>query len=760
MSKLYKGIVVAAGSKAEVVAAFAAVATGKNARVMKSTSGALYATDKIAYDPCGNGTLAHLKDNVHMEFASESATTDANMTVCLDGCQKFILSEATLQRCPSCSAELTASEDDIHDLVFGSESDDLLQRNDPVFCGTEEQVAVFSRALRTGTLPSLSGELATLNFDPFNGDESVRSCSHASEFSGVFHKFKCAATCSHPVTLSASADVVFCAHCNAPLEESEKMTIKQIAKVDQRVHVFAPSLSAALNNMRSLLMNGGKASHFDHKLDGEDFVSNSACAFNPYTGNNVKSNVMDSVSGVMTDQLNADAIDVHLFKCHDGCGFMASSSSDASFCSECNAPLVEPSEEDLVEMPEADVVSTDGDTDDLESELAELDEEDEFENDISMSGDEDDFDDIEGEELELDLDDEDDASLSSDDFDDEDEDDEDEDLPDFNDDEEDDEDEDDDEESFEPSEDFAIQSESGDEGDEDEDTMLTDEELAELDFEEDTDMESESSVISISASEAIEADEFDVKSLSCVFDGQSRWHAIYQNSPVGSLTFTGLSSALGDEAKAKLLFRNGTMPNVLSASARENGLSQALEDYGFEPVTFNVSVSKVLEKRASKSADERVNLLQEDINNSVQVATERLQASVSTAMLGLTRKFWKQDGNAVADAIVNKIVAASGLSQSSVSDLVTSAFAENGADLAASVFARASHLSSMSVDAYNEVSRAIEEINVSSVSSGARDFGVVVKPTTKPAEPDVNIQSQSSTEDRSWDEKMRLLNLR
>lgn len=763
MSKLYKGIVVAANSKAGVVAAFSDVATGKNARFMASESGAVFATNGIAYDPCGYGTVHDFDGVEGTEFASTSAEAEANLTVCLDGCQSFILSESQLQRCPSCSAALTASEEDIHDLVFGSESDALLQGSDPLFCGTEEQAAAYARALRSGTVPSLSGELATLNYDPYSGQESVRSCSNVAEFSGVFHKFKCAAGCSHPVTLSTSADIVFCAHCNAPLEEPENM-IKKIGKIDQRLHVFAPSVSGALNGLRDLLINGApNASHFDHKNTDENFISNSACAFNPYTGNNVTSSVMDSLSGTGAE-LAHDALNIHLFKCHDGCGFMACSSADANFCSECDAPLVEPSEEDLADLPAADTVGDESSLDDLESDLAELDAEDE--DLLSASGEEEEFDDEEEEDLELDDDDEDmgddgEASLSGDDFDDEDEGD---DMPEFDDeDEEDEEDDEEDEESdFEATGDFSLESTSGDEGDddgEDPDTMLTDDELSELDFEdEDGDMESESSVISISAAEALVADaEFNLDSLSCVFDGKSRYHAIYDNLPLGSLNLTALSTALGDEDKAKLLFRNGTLPNVLSASARENGLEQALTDLGFTPVEFNVSVSNVLQQRASKSADERADRLQSEINTIVADTTERYQASVSTAFVGLTRGFWKQDDNAVASALVNKMVAG-GMSLSSAREMVSSAFAEQGAELMASVYSRAQSLSAMSVEGYNEVSRAIEEINVASVSAnGATEIGKVVR---KPAqEPEDKIASKSS-DALAWEQKMAALGLK
>lgn len=748
MSKLYKGIVVAADSKAGVVAAFSDVATGKSVRYMASESGAVYATNGIAYDPCGHGVVKSFEGVENAEFASVSAEAEANLTVCLDGCQRFILSESTLHRCPSCSAVLTASEDDIQDLVFGSESDDLLQGSDSLFCGTEEQATAFASALRTGIAPSLSGESATLNFDPFNGSESVRSCSNVAEFSGEFHKYHCAASCSHPVTLSTSADIVFCAHCNAPLEEPENM-IKKIGKIDQRLHVFAPSVSAALNGMRDLLLNGGSAKHFDHKLADENFVSNSSCAYNPYTGNNVASSVMDSLSGAGGNCAH-DALNVHLFKCHDGCGFMATSSADANFCSECNSPLVEPSEEDLADMPSLDEVSEEDGIDDLESELAELDADfNEGDEDLlSSSGEEEEFEDEDSEDLELDMGDEG-ESLSGDDFDDEDDN-----VPDFEDDEDEDEDEEDEDDDFEASADFSLsgddESEEG-EGGEDSDTMLTDDELSELDYEGEDDMESESSVISISAAEALVAGaEFNLDSLSTVFDGIGRYHAIYGNTPLGSLTFTALSNALGDEAKAKLLFRNGTLPNVLSASARENGIEQALAGLGFEPVKFEVSVSNVLAQRASKSADERADRLQGEIDAIVSENRERFQASVSTAIVGLTRGFWNQDSNAVADAMVNKMVA-SGMSLSSARTMVVSAFAEQGAELTASIFARASYLSSMSVDGYNEVSRAIEEINVASVSSGATDIGKTVK---KPQQPEQKMESNSSSSQLSWEQKL------
>lgn len=710
MTIRFKGILAVADTKDDAVAAYVAAATGKSVTYMQSVSGDMYVTaGDVKHDPIGDKLLLAAKAPPKATFASESSSVDTHISVCLDGCQKFILSDSDdLHRCPSCSASLEEVTDTrVHDVIFGSESDDLLNVHEPVFCGTAEQAQAFVQALRTGQQISVSGT-AELKYDPFTGAEQLRSCSSTAEFDGEFHQYKCAANCSAPVTVSSADDVVFCAHCSAPLCENESM---KISRINTKVTAFAPSLSAAAEAFRQIVLGQGKAAVHDKAASEQMFVSSSRVQYNPFTGDSIASCEFESMSSAASAG-GIDKVHTHVLKCSDGCGYMVSSSSDAVFCSECMAPLVEPTEEDIADAEESGLEVTDEEDSslgDLESDLAEL-EDDTFEDESgdgkSCSGDEeeDEF----GDEEELDF--EDDESLSADDYDFESESEEDE--IEFDED-----DEFDEEDEGDVEDDVELESESGDDEDDEDDeddSMLEDDDLDNLDFEGDegddlSDEESESSVISsVSAVEAAKSvGELQAQSLSLVYNGNDKWFAFHNDTPLASLNFTALSNAIKDEARAKSLFFGTNLAKTVSASAAENGVEATLETFGFTPVNFDVKVSEVCRVRAESAANARVEQINAEIESISSQRIERNKAAVSAALLGLTGGFWR-DSNPVADALVNKI-AATGVSMSAARDMVTASFRQHGPDLCANLFSRSEYLCNQSLSTQEEITRAIED---------------------------------------------------
>lgn len=765
--KHFKGVVVVADSLAGVATAYNAVATGRGkVAYMQSVSSDgtnVFATElgSIGFDPLTSSTLKPFDDKVSASFANDGENVEAMLSVCTDGCQRFIMSDVTLHNCPSCSANLSATEDDIHDLAFGSESsDDLSDVALPVFCGTSAQADQFINALRSGTNFSVSGDEATVQYDSHTGIKlpSAVSCSGTADFSGAFHRFQCAADCSHPVTVSESSDVLFCSHCNAPLQEPS--TMKKIAKIkNQRMHAFAPSLSGALNGFRGMLLSGGTVQRHDHKADAP-FISCSASNFNPYSGDSVQTTVGESLSSSAEALVGKDAMRVHLMKCSSGCGFLALSSAEGVFCSECNAPLVEPSEEDLADAPEGDVPSEDDSAlDDLDSDLAELGDDEDL---SSESGEEDEFDDEEEDDLSFDQEEGDEFSLSGDDFDGEGDE-----LPEFEDDDEEDEEEEDGDDLDEEA-DLDLESTSGDEGEgDDEDLMIGEDDLSGMDFEEDGEeddidaaIESESVAISLSMAESIDASgEFSAQSLSTIFDGKAagkgRWYAMYDGQPLGHVGFTALSQALGDEAAASRLFQ-GALPAALSASAASNGLKAALSAMGFEPIEFELSVSKALHDRARGEYDAKTASLNGDVEAIYKQRTERLEASLSTAMLGNTRRFWRNSRNPVAESLIAQL-SASGIDAASAREMVSRSFAEHGEELVAQTFVQAVELASMSAESFNQIAETISDMEVASVSNVSIGKPVARKPQVKEDEKQTSVSSAAPLGEMSFAERLRQL---
>lgn len=115
----------------------------------------------------------------------------------------------------------------------------------------------------------------------------------------------------------------------------------------------------------------------------------------------------------------------------------------------------------------------------------------------------------------------------------------------------------------------------------------------------------------LSAAEALEhsGEDVDALSVSTVFSGNDRWHAFYNgNIPLGSLTFAGLSNAVGEVAAKKLF--NSALECPYTAAIRENGLVAALSGLGFESPTLTVNVPEVVRVRSESAAQERVDRIQ------------------------------------------------------------------------------------------------------------------------------------------------------
>lgn len=704
-----KGIIVVANTQCEAASLYRGVASGSAVQYKASQSGAVYAVaGDVNLAPDGSpltvcaGTLQPM----------DSSAYDTNASICVNGCQKFVLcDDPTTSACPNCGTPL-ATDSEVLDMLGYSEPD-----QPPVFCGTQDEAQRLVRAIQNGdNLDSVSTSSSGHQYNPFDGTGSGYAQSLSFD---QFYMFKCLAGCSHGTTVSGDPDVVFCAHCGAPLQEDLPMA----RKVEQPVIALAPSLSAATIAFTALIRgSSGQAVVHDAKQDM--FISNSRALYNPYSSESVATTALASIS---SDSNVANAqLEIHAHVC-SSCGmYSVSSSDDVVFCAHCSGVLseVEDAEVEGVEGirslsededegeddSEVDAEDEDdSDLNDLDSDLSELDDDDEEED--SESGDKSCSGDDEEEDLfdDLNVEDSDDVSLSADDYDIED-------LQlDAGDDEEEDdlEDEDEDEDDEDEGDDEDDVSESGD----DEDLMLDDDEGDDIDYDGDDidDLDSEfdesnSSVISVSSVEAVMSNtELDSKSLSCVYDGGDRWHLMHATEsgtvPLASLSFTDLSVALGDEAKARTLFYGTALSSAVLGCAKENGVESALTTFGFKSYSFDVNVHNVVRERAEAEANARAQAIAADIESISGERTERYRSALATALQGLSRNFWP-DKNPVADSLSSKLCA-TGISRSAAAEMVSASFADHGDALTKVLFGRADYLTQQSLSTQNEIAQAV-----------------------------------------------------
>ena len=628
----------------------------------------------------------------------------AKLTVCLDGCGKFIVSDSDLDMCPSCSASL----DKVTDARIASHcmSEDVPHSEG----GLVSTAATKQEALanfNSGSLMSCSSEFSTFgarqdsNFDPYSGfhvlKRTMKSQSSAVTKSNP-HIFYCTAECERGVTVASDKDVVFCSHCgNSLVESGEKSEMTKIGSISSKIVISGKSVAAAVDSFRKTV-TGERDAILTQRTKFGSFSSTCTMKFDPFDGSKVVGHVKESLNSSVGNREFTD-FEAHLFHCvNDECDrpYSISTSGDAAFCPHCNSPLDECTGADIVGLSGVEEAEDEDDLD-LEDGFDDEDEDlDSSDEDIeSLSDDEDidldaedeedyedeDEEDYEDEDEDLDLDDEDLESLSGEDCDDEDCDDEDYEEEDL---------EDDDLESLSAEEEESEEDTSEEEESEDEESEETSESCESISM-----LQALSSVTDIDPTQI---------SMSFAQGLEPRWHMFYQGSPICYATLTSVSSAFQDEAKARKMFSNPQFAQAVSLSCKEHGLHETIADFGFKSHSFDLQVGSILRNKYKAEADNRVNQVQKEIDSISADYKERYSAALGISLSGTTSKFWKGIKNPVAESLINSLSAAG---VANPREIVEQAFIDNGQDLFATVMTKADELMSQSAQTQEELAQAI-----------------------------------------------------
>ena len=748
MSKRFSGILAVGNSKLEAGQQYLDIATGKDAVMAVSSTDEVYAiASTSALNDQKGVDLVLNKELRPTQFASLSGNDamTAKLTVCLDGCGKFIVSDSDLDMCPSCSASL----DKVTDARIASHcmSEDVPHSEG----GLVSTAATKQEALanfNSGSLMSCSSEFSTFgarqdsNFDPYSGfhvlKRTMKSQSSAVTKSNP-HIFYCTAECERGVTVASDKDVVFCSHCgNSLVESGEKSEMTKIGSISSKIVISGKSVAAAVDSFRKTV-TGERDAILTQRTKFGSFSSTCTMKFDPFDGSKVVGHVKESLNSSVGNREFTD-FEAHLFHCvNDECDrpYSISTSGDAAFCPHCNSPLDECTGADIVGLSGVEEAEDEDDLD-LEDGFDDEDEDlDSSDEDIeSLSDDEDidldaedeedyedeDEEDYEDEDEDLDLDAEDLESLSGEEEESEEdtseEDYEEEDL------------EDDDLESLsaeeEESEEDTSEEDTSEEEESEEDTSeedtseeeeSEDEDLSEEDIDLDTSEEEESedeeseetseSCESISMLQALSSvTDIDPTQISMSFAQglEPRWHMFYQGSPICYATLTSVSSAFQDEAKARKMFSNPQFAQAVSLSCKEHGLHETIADFGFKSHSFDLQVGSILRNKYKAEADNRVNQVQKEIDSISADYKERYSAALGISLSGTTSKFWKGIKNPVAEALINSLSAAG---VANPREIVEQAFIDNGQDLFSTVMTKADELMSQSAQTQEELAQAI-----------------------------------------------------
>lgn len=609
-------------------------------------------------------------------------------------------------------------------------------------------------------------------FNPFTGDSNLRrSNSQMTALSGDDNEnvtvdyTVCADGCGAHIMSESS--VQFCPSCSTELPELSDEEIASMSEdgdveegsEEPHAVVAADSAEEARDLFQQVVTSEDTVTYTS---ESGTYVSHSSVEFNhnPVTGE-ADLTQAETPKDFSVEASDSGKVAAHLYVCANSheCGkTIISTSSDAVTCPSCGGGLVDPADlksvsaledlEDLERMITAQASSDEEDEEDEEDEdFSDLDSDDEDMSDIDELDEGD-------EELDAEL-----AALDEEDADEEE--DEDELESESSDDEEDEELEDEEleDDGFEDEEDDELESESSDddleeeleeEEEEEEESEEDLEDLSGLELEEDEELESESSVVDeldIDLLTAIAASDTENPTLNpqlfavanCgVIAGTPTWTAFYKGIPV--------ATALASNATGKIaeMFETPRFGQAVVATANADGIEVALDDFGFKRISPELNIHHVVEAGIMQKAEARVNDIQAQASAERDQMLDRFSAAISTALMGVNRGVFKGKANPVATRLMASLSAAG---VANPSQLVQDAFAQCGDALNKIVMDVARDLVAKSPEEQNVVGEMVMNASVQMSAVASEDNSLQSRLQPRPRQQEVpQMASESSSQ--------------
>lgn len=598
----------------------------------------------------------------------------------------------------------------------------------------------------------------------------VEKASFASESSNEDIRANytiCLDGCGKHIVSESGTQVSHCPSCSADLGEiSDERIHDHLSTVMDTQSVSHDGLVAvgatAEDAQRNFITALSSATSFVAESGTGTFKAAQAPKFDPYSGAEVNSTsqASDEAVAALSSTIVGESqnVDVHMYSCSANCEnpFTVSSDENPVFCAHCSSPLIDSEESVSADDEGADIDIIDDEDEDLD-----VDDEDDFGDDEeSESSAADDLDDLEEEDEDEEEDDLDDEDL------DEDEDEEEDDLSDLDDLGDDEDFGDEDDESFgdeeedefddeeEDDEDFDSESAAADdEEEEDDDLLIDDEDLDELedsdDDIDDSEFESDSANQPVSRtfdslSTAVAAHTNLNPALVSLSRSQvgsvPTVYMYYDGMPVAAATFQSASNAIGEEI-ARNQFDSDNFLRAVKADLSESGVIETCSNFGFEPFKIEMPVDKLLANEAESRINSATSEVQTTISSSVDAHQERFVAALSTAMLGVSKGFWRDATNPVVESLCSALQAAGVKEPRKV---VERAFFNHSSDFLAVALSQANSLMAKSEVAQNEIAEAVSS---STGISRSNDQGEQRQEPVKREQPKVSAAQRLNVQD-------------
>ena len=185
--------------------------------------------------------------------------------------------------------------------------------------------------------------------------------------------------------------------------------------------------------------------------------------------------------------------------------------------------------------------------------------------------------------------------------------------------------------------------------------------------------------------------------------GASAWTAFYEGKPVAM-------ARVADAGKNADLFDKPAFGQAALSAARQIGVKTVLRDLGFKPLVHSVPVTTSL----SKMVEERVAAERESLSATAKQHSERFQAALATAAIGINRGFFKGVANPLKSALCSAMADAG---MRNPEALVDSVFSRNFEQFSKIAHAKAEEILQRPPEVQESLASAVLDVCYKSESS-------------------------------------------
>ena len=195
--------------------------------------------------------------------------------------------------------------------------------------------------------------------------------------------------------------------------------------------------------------------------------------------------------------------------------------------------------------------------------------------------------------------------------------------------------------------------------------------------------------------------------------GASAWTAFYEGKPVAM-------ARVADAGKNADLFDKPAFGQAALSAARQIGVKTVLRDLGFKPLVHSVPVTTSL----SKIVEERVAAERESLSATAKQHSERFQAALATAAIGINRGFFKGVANPLKSALCSAMADAG---MRNPEALVDSVFSRNFEQFSKIAHAKAEEILQRPPEVQESLASAVLDVCYKSESSSQDGAGLESK---------------------------------